>query len=275
MRPVNSRQAMARRDPNPGFEIQDLLTAPAFLERSEHVRTPASQLFVLKCLTRVLANSPDTVLQELVEAACELCNAGSAGISMETWDVDGNPVSHWVAVTGVYAPFRDVMVPQAFMPCKPCLGSQRPQLIRIPSEHFEATMNVHVPPVTEGILLPWNSDGQRATMWVVSHDSHDTFTRADYDILQVFADFASVAYRHLRQTDRAVEAAAVTGADIMAQALAHIIGIPLQSVVASLELARQGGPDAPTHAQQATDEANELSVIVNELLAMRRKQSVQ
>jgi hypothetical protein len=266
---------MARRDPNPGFEMHDLLTAPAFLERSTHLRTPASQLLVLKRLTRVLAESPDTVLQELVEAACELCNAGSAGISMETSDIDGNAVSHWVALTGVYAPFRNAMVPQAYMPCKPCLALQRPQLIRIPSEHFEATMNVHVPPVTEGILLPWNSDGQRATIWVVSHDSLGTFTRADYDLLQVFADFASIAYRHLRQNSRAVEAATTTGADIMALALARIINVPLQSLVNSLELARMGGPDAPTYAQQATDEANELSAIINELLAIYRKRSVQ
>jgi K+-sensing histidine kinase KdpD len=266
---------MARRDANPGFEIHDLLTAPAFLERSEHLRTPASQLFVLQRLTHVLADSPDTVLQELVEAACELCNAGSAGISMETCDIDGNPVSHWVAVTGVYAPFRNVMVPQAFMPCKPCLASQRPQLIRIPSEHFEATMNVHVPPVTEGILLPWNSDGQRATIWVVSHDSYDTFTRADYDILKVFADFASVAYRHRRESNRAVEAAAVTGADAMAHVLVRLINTPLRSLVSSLHLAREGGPDASTHAQQATDDAIELSAMINELLAIYRKQSVQ
>jgi K+-sensing histidine kinase KdpD len=266
---------MARRDPNPGFEIHDLLTAPAFLERSTHLRTPASQLFVLQRLTRVLAESPDTVLRELVEAACELCDAGSAGISMETSDIDGNPVSHWVEVTGVYAPFRNAMVPQAYMPCKPCLETQRPQLIRIPSEHFVATMNVHVPPVTEGILLPWNSDGQRATLWVVSHDSHDTFTRADYDLLQAFADFASVAYRHLRQNGRAVEAAVTTGADAMAHTLARLINTPLQSLVNNLQLARQGGPDAPTHAQQATDEANQLTAIVNDLLAIYRKHSIQ
>jgi hypothetical protein len=61
----------------------------------------------------------------------------------------------------------------------------------------------------------------------------------------------------------------------MAKALARIINVPLQSLVISLELARRGGPEAPSHAQQATDEANELAAIINELLAIYRKRAVQ
>jgi hypothetical protein len=266
---------MAHRDANPGFETHDLLTSSGFLERSAHVRTPDSQLFVLQRLASVLAEFPETVLQELVEAACQLCDAGSAGISMETIDVDGNAVSHWVALTGVYAPFRNAMVPQASMPCRICLSTQRPQLIRIPSEHFKACMNVSVPPVTEGMLLPWNSDGQRATIWVVSHDCTKNFSRADYDLLQVFADFAAVAYRNLRQNRRAVELAALYGADAMARTLAVLIDSPLQSLVTNLYLARAGGPAAATHAQQATDDADRLSSIVKDLLDLYSKHSVQ
>ena len=58
-------------------------------------------------LVRALVESPDTILQELVNAAVELCGADSAGISMEKPGGSESDFYHWIATAGVYSDFCD------------------------------------------------------------------------------------------------------------------------------------------------------------------------
>jgi hypothetical protein len=49
--------------------------------------------------------SPSTILQELVNAAVELCGADSAGISIELPEGGDEKFYQWVATAGQYSGF--------------------------------------------------------------------------------------------------------------------------------------------------------------------------
>jgi hypothetical protein len=54
----------------------------------------------LERLSRALLEKPETILQELVSAAVDLCGADSAGFSIEKEDGNDREVYHWIATAG-------------------------------------------------------------------------------------------------------------------------------------------------------------------------------
>jgi hypothetical protein len=57
----------------------------------------------LVALAQELANSPSSIMQQLVETALELCRAHSAGISLLEEEV-GRKIFRWHAIAGQWAP---------------------------------------------------------------------------------------------------------------------------------------------------------------------------
>jgi hypothetical protein len=263
------------RDYNTGVEIEDLLRSQGFASRPVRLRSITEQLDSLQRLRRVLVDDPELVLQELVEAAREICNADSAGISLEATNPNGVPVFHWAALSGTYLPFRDATPPQAYMPCLVCINEQRPQVIHVPSRHFAKLLGVDALPISDGLLLPWNAEGQRATIWVLAHDRTAAFDMADYQIMQALADFAATAYSIILHHRQQLAEAGRIGSAAMAHDLAHSINNPLQSVTNSLFLAQAGGPEAADHTIQAALEVARLSSLVKGLIAASKKPAVQ
>jgi hypothetical protein len=262
---------MDPRDYDTGLFLQDLLTSADFLSRPERPRSMPDQMVSLQRLARVISDTPDSVLQELAEAALELCRADTAGVSIETIDAAGKPIFHWVAIAGAYAPFRHATMPVHIMPCSVALREQRPQLVRAPSLHFKKLMNLDVAPITDGILLPWNADGNRATLWAVAHERTHAFDRTDYQILQIFADFAANAYRVSQQHRRNLIEATANGASAMAHTLAGRLNIPLQSGSRGV----YGLTTDEAETEQLTDEVSRLARLVQELLAVYRPGRLQ
>ena len=62
-----------------GLEVLDLASDPAFAKRRLHTRDVATQIEGMQRLARAFVDQPDTILQELVNAAVDLCGADSAG----------------------------------------------------------------------------------------------------------------------------------------------------------------------------------------------------
>jgi hypothetical protein len=109
-------------------------------------------------LTHSFVNSPDTILQELVNAAVELCGADSAGISLETEEKSEANYYHWVATAGQYNGFMNAVLPRYPSACGICLERGKPQLFRVRQRFFDI-MGIEAPLVTDGILLPWQVEG--------------------------------------------------------------------------------------------------------------------
>lgn len=205
-------------DHKTGIEVVDAKDDEAFLSRPVDERLASLHLSVLQRLVQVFVLTPDRVLQELADVAISLCGADSAGVSLETVDAHGNPVFHWVATSGEYAQYLNAMLPRLWMPCIVCLDRMRPQIVRVPKAHFDA-MGIDAEPITDGILVPWQVQGVRGTIWVLAHGRTEAFTQGDLLLMETFASLATAAVRNQEQhksilRERTAQAAAATANDL-------------------------------------------------------------
>jgi hypothetical protein len=67
-----------------GLEVLDLYSDSRFRNRLPRFRNPAKQLEGMRRLARAFVENPGTILQELVNTAVDLCEAESAGISLQS-----------------------------------------------------------------------------------------------------------------------------------------------------------------------------------------------
>jgi transcriptional regulator with GAF, ATPase, and Fis domain len=254
---------------NTGLEVIDLENDAAFAARKLHERDVVTQMQGMQRLTHAFVRNPETILQELVRAAVELCGADSAGISMQHQDRPDSEFYHWVATAGVYSGFLDAILPRHPSACGVCLDRGRPQLFRV-SKRFFDIMGIEAPEVADGILLPWNVDGMRGTIFIMAHQRAEAFDSNDAQMMKMLADFAAMAVRHQRQQSELVNQAKATAAAAMANDLAHEINNPLQGLTNVVYLAAEGvdGTDAKSLAREVSGDLQRLSTLVQRLLTL-------
>ena len=223
----------------------------------------------LRGLTHSFVQSPDTILQELVNAAVDLCGADSAGISLETEEKSDANYYHWVATAGQYNGFLNAVLPRYPSACGICLERGKPQLFRVRQRFFDI-MGIEAPLVTDGILLPWQVDDTRGTIFIMAHGRTAAFDKDDGQMMRVLADFAAMAVRYHRQQHALLDQAKATAAAAMASKLAHRINNPLQNLINVADLAAQGqsNHDAKTLGQELSADLQRLSGLVTESLAL-------
>jgi hypothetical protein len=254
-------------DHNTGVEVLDLQSNTEFLARPSHQRDALAQLVGMQRLAHAFTENSDGVFQELSDIAVQLCGAESAGISLETFGPEGQQFFQWVAISGVYSPFLNATMPYHWMPCGICLDRSQPQTLRVPVAHFAAMgLEELPPPITDGILIPWHVGSSRGTIWVLAHGRTDAFDHMDYNIMQMFSDFAAMAVRNQQQQKTILQQ--TRAAADMANGLAHQINNPLQKLTNSIFLANTQSGDASGHIKQASDDLQQLSSLVRQLLAL-------
>lgn len=251
-----------------GMEFRDLLSDHAFLSRTGKKRDFQQPFDALRRVTEVFAAHPEKVLQELVNVAMTCCGADSAGISLEEPDEEGKPTFRWVAIAGSFSPYVEGRTPRFFSPCGTCLDSGRPHLYRVTKPYYDF-LGVTAKPITDGMLIPWEADEIRGTIWVVSHTSDEAFERPDYELLKSLSDYVAVVIRQQKLDENARQAARAEASEKRAHKMAHQINNPLQSLTNTMFLASQGGPDSENYMQLALSELNSLSERVRRLLALR------
>ena len=255
-----------------GVEVIDLQSNTQFLARPAHQRDALAQFAGMQRLAHAFTNHPDGVLQELSDIAVQLCGAESAGVSLETFGSEGEQLFQWVAISGAYSPFLNASVPYHWMPCGVCLDRSQPQIIRVPVAHFSAMgLEQLPPPITDGMLIPWQVGATRGTIWNLAHARTDAFDHMDYNIMQMFSDFAAMAVRNQQQQKTILQQTRATAAAEMANELAHQINNPLQKLSNSISLADSKAADASVHIKQASDDLHQLSSLVQQLLALSYK----
>jgi hypothetical protein len=252
-----------------GLEVLDLQSDPEFAARRLHTRNVATQMEGMHRLARAFVENPDTILQELVNAAVDLCGADSAGISIELEKKSDENFYHWVATAGAYAGFLNATLPRYPSACGLCLERGRPQLFRV-SQRFFDVMGIDAPIVTDGILLPWQVEEMRGTIWIMAHGRAEAFDRDDSRMMQVLAEFAAMGVRQQRQQKMLLEQTGAAAAASMANDLAHKINNPLQSLTNLVYLAAEGKSDgdAKVLAGELSEHIQRLSVLVEKLLAL-------
>jgi transcriptional regulator with GAF, ATPase, and Fis domain len=252
-----------------GLEVIDIPSDDSFAARRIHHRDVATQMEGLQRIARVFVENPEKVLQELVNVAVEFCGADSAGISIEREGRTDENFYHWVATAGQYSGFLNAALPRYPSACGVCLERGRPQLFRVTQPFFDI-LGVTAPLVTDGILLPWQSDETRGTIFIMAHGRSEAFDLDDCRLMQVLADFAAMAVRQQKQQKLLLEQASAAAASSMANVLAHKINNPLQSLTNIMYLAAEGhnGEEARELGEQASEDLRRLSELVQELLAL-------
>jgi hypothetical protein len=262
-----------------GLEVIDLVEDASFAKRHLHERDVVTQMEGMHRVARAFVDSPDTILQELVNAAVELCGADSAGISIERENRTDTDFYEWVATAGAYSGFLNAVLPRSPSACGVCLERGRPQLFRVTKPFFDL-LGVVAPEVTDGILLPWDEGESRGTIFVMAHGRAEAFDGNDVRMMQMLADFVKMGVRQQRQQKQLMEQAMLGAAAGMANELAHRINNPLQSITNLVYLAAGGGVsgDARALAEELADPIQRLSVLAARLLSLptaanRRKQA--
>ena len=249
-----------------GLEVIDLQSDPAFARRHLHVRDVVSHIDGMNRLARVFVENPTNILQELATAAVELCGADSAGISVEQKDSTDDNFYHWVATAGQYSRFLDAKLPRYPSACGVTLERGRPQIFRVTKRFFDL-MGIEAPTVTDGMLLPWQAEGTRGTIWIMAHGRAEAFDGEDCRMMQALANFAATGVRLQRQQRLLMEQARTAAAAAMANDLAHQINNPLQGLMQTVFLFGRGGAESGAFAQQAMGDLIRLSNLVKRLLS--------
>ena len=159
-------------------------------------------------LTRVLAASPDAILQQIAETALALCGAQSAGLSLlEEGDRKSN--FHWRAIAGEWASHVHGGTPREFGPCGAVLDGNTALLCQHPELDFPYFAAVR-PLLEEALLVPFYLNGEAiGTIWVVSHDGVRRFDAEDLRMLTNLATFAAAAYQTVLSLNAAQQIAAI------------------------------------------------------------------
>src|ERR1700694_2582268 len=99
-----------------GASLESILCTEELHRRPARPPDYAKENRALVALGQALADSPRTVLQTLADTILEVCQAGSAGISLLTTD-DGGKRFYWPAIAGKWKSHIGGGTPRDFGPC--------------------------------------------------------------------------------------------------------------------------------------------------------------
>ena len=251
-----------------GLDVIDLDDS-FFVGRRSRVYSAERQLVAMQSLAEAFAGAPETILQTLVEAAVEICGAQSSGVSIQDRDLNDVITYHWVATAGQYKRFANAMLPSFPSACGVCLERGRPQFFRVSKAFFDL-MGIEAEIVTDGLLIPWQVEEVRGTIWIMSHDREQVFDKDDCRMMVLLANFAAMAVKNQRQQEAVIDHARVTAATCMAHRLAHAINNPLQILTDAVSLAEHNEGDMGDRAlaQEISGPLKRLKALVRGLLAL-------
>jgi signal transduction histidine kinase len=150
-----------------------------------------------------MAQNPDQLIDTLLSVALDLCDAGTAGLSVLDSE---QQVFRWTNLAGVLSKYVGGSTPREFSPCGVTMDCNSPQLFLYPGRRFLYFKKVE-PAIAEALVLPVRLENEiPATIWIVSHNPRSHFDAEDVRIMTVLADFTSNALRVLRSRDHEMRA---------------------------------------------------------------------
>jgi PAS domain S-box-containing protein len=192
----------------PTSHLRSMLSTAELSGRPSRPSDPVGENQSLMELARVMANSPDLLLQKLAETTLSLCRAHSAGLSLLE-DSDQRTKFHWPAIAGQWAAHVNGGTPRDFGPCGTVLDRNTALLCSHPEIDFPYFGEV-TPPVEEALLVPFYVKGEAVgTIWAVSHDPGHRFDAEDLRVLTNLATFAAMAYQALLSHKAAQQSVAI------------------------------------------------------------------
>jgi len=192
-----------RNDKNPSPPVPDReVSLESVLCTEELRRRPSrppnyqTENAALVALSAALADSPRTILQILADTILEICQCGSASVSLLTPD-DGEKRFYWPAIAGSWKSHIGGGTPRNFGPCGDVLDRNTPLLFGHLARRYTYFDPVK-PAVEEALLVPFYVGSKAVgTIWAVAHDARRKFDAEDERVMISLGKFASSAYQIL------------------------------------------------------------------------------
>ena len=183
-----------------GVSLESILCTEELQRRPPRPADYEKENRALVALGQALADSPRTVLQTLADTILEVCQAGSAGISLLTTD-DGGKRFYWPAIAGKWKSHIGGGTPRDFGPCGDVLDRKTALLFSHLERRYTYFQPVK-PLVEEALLVPFYVGGKAVgTIWAVAHDARRKFDAEDERIMRSLGKFASSAYQVVASLD--------------------------------------------------------------------------
>ena len=258
-------------------ELASVISTGELIRRPARLPDHAGESRALVALAQAMSNSPERILQQLVEAAMTLCRAQSAGISL--LDAEKGRFL-WPAIAGAWSMHVGIGTPRDFGPCGTVLDRREALLFSRPERCF-GYLSAVTPRIDEALLIPFYVGGEPVgTLWVVAHDESRRFDSEDMRVLTSLGTFAGLAYQTLRSLDsertaRAEADAASRAKSDFLSSMSHELRTPLNAIGGYAQLMEMGLHGPVTTAQREvlgriTDSERHVLRLVNGLLDLAR-----
>jgi signal transduction histidine kinase len=180
--------------PDALVSLESVLATAELSRRPSRLPDYQAENQALVALAQELANSPSSIMQQLVETALELCRAHSAGISLLEEEV-GRKIFRWHAIAGQWAPYVWGTTPREYSPCGTVLDYNTTLLFSNAHRYYSQFAGLQ-PLLIEALLVPFYVGGTAVgTVWVVAHDDSRQFDAEDQRVLESLGKFAATAYQ--------------------------------------------------------------------------------
>ena len=138
--------------------LDDVLITADLARRPARPPDYAAEGRALSGLAEAMADSPQTILQKLVETALDVCRADSAGISiLEPGRAAG--VFRWHAIAGQFASNIGGEIPREASPSGVVLDRDASLLFSYPERHFNYGIVID-PPIAEALVVRFHSESK-------------------------------------------------------------------------------------------------------------------
>jgi PAS domain S-box-containing protein len=180
--------------PNPEtVTLNDILITEELSCRTPRSANLQAENQAMRSLAQQMARDSQSLMQTLADTALELCQAGTAGVSLLETIPDGEEIFRWTVLAGTLAHHVGETTPCNFSPCGVCLDQGSPVLFSHP-EHYFTYFQAANTPIVEGLVLPLIADSHvLGTIWILSHDERRQFDSEDVRVMTSLADFTATA----------------------------------------------------------------------------------
>lgn len=176
-------------------ELEDILVTGKLRARRRRKPNSHFENIALHALARVMSNEPDKLIDALLRMALELCNAGSAGLSLLETLPNGEQIFRWTHLAGALDKYVGGSTQRHFSPCGVTLDCNAPQLFAHPERRFQYLGKVNIPLVEVLVIPVYLGDDRPGTIWIVAHDDEVKFDSEDVRLMTGLAEFTSCALR--------------------------------------------------------------------------------
>ena len=188
-------------------ELKDVLITDELHARPDRRANLAEESDCLRSLAWVMANSPEALVDTVLQTALRLCNAGTAGLSVLDRTSTHEEVFRWTNLAGRLAGHVGETTPRNFSPCGVTADAGSPQLFAHPGRYFTYLSENTSIPIVEGLVIPVRLGNEiPATIWILSHKDGAYFDAEDVRIMAGLAEFTSCALRLTRSAAAAKKA---------------------------------------------------------------------